>query len=353
MRIVPVGGERPYEVRIQRGLIDQLGEQLHQTLPKVQTVAILTDETVDRLYGDKAEQSLKGAGLRTCRFSFPGGEDNKSLNTWGRMVEFLAENRLTRSDCVVALGGGIPGDLAGFAAACYLRGIACVQVPTTLLAMVDSSVGGKTGLNLEEGKNLAGAFHQPSLVLCDPDTLSTLPPETLADGAAESIKYGVLGDQELFDLLHGGKWLLQAEWVIERCVAAKAALVEKDEHDTGSRQLLNLGHTFAHAIEKCSRYAISHGHAVAIGMVYAARLSRRLGLCTSEVEAAIRLANQQNGLPVAAPYGADELTAVALSDKKRMGDKMTFVLPSSIGACGLHQAEVRELPQWMKMAVEE
>ena len=353
MRIVPVGGEHPYEVRIQRGLLNQLGEQLLEALPKVQTVAILTDETVGRLYGDKAEESLKEAGLRTCRFAFPGGEDNKSLNAWGRMVEFLAENRLTRSDCVVALGGGIPGDLAGFAAACYLRGVACVQVPTTLLAMVDSSVGGKMGLNLEEGKNLAGAFHQPSLVLCDPDTLSTLPQETLADGAAESIKYGVLGDRELFDLLQGGKWLSQAEWVIERCVAAKAALVEEDEHDTGSRQLLNLGHTFAHAIEKCSRYAISHGHAVAIGMVYAARLSCRLGLCQQEVEAAIRLANQQNGLPVSAPYGADELTAVALSDKKRMGDQMTFVLPSSIGACKLHQAEVRLLPEWMKMAVEE
>lgn len=353
MRIVPVGGEHPYEVHIQRGLLNQLGAQLLEALPKVQTVAILTDETVNRLYGDRAEKSLKEAGLYTCRFAFPGGEDNKSLNTWGQMVEFLAENRLTRSDCVVALGGGIPGDLAGFAAACYLRGVACVQVPTTLLAMVDSSVGGKTGLNLEEGKNLAGAFHQPSLVLCDPDTLSTLPPETLADGAAESIKYGVLGDRELFDLLQGGRWMEQAEWVIERCVAAKAALVEEDEHDTGSRQLLNLGHTFAHAIEKCSRFAISHGHAVAIGMVYAARLSRRLGLCTPDVESAIRLANQQNGLPVSAPYGADELTAVALSDKKRMGDTMTFVLPSGIGVCGLHQAAVRELSQWMKMAVEE
>lgn len=353
MRSVPVRGDHPYEVRIQRGLMKELGAQLHQTLPRVQTVAILTDETVNRLYGNEAEQSLNGAGLRTCRFAFPGGEDNKSLNTWGRMVGFLAENHLTRSDCVVALGGGIPGDLAGFAAACYLRGVACVQVPTTLLAMVDSSVGGKTGLNLMEGKNLTGAFHQPSLVLCDPDTLSTLSPETLADGAAESLKYGVLGDPELFALLQSGQWLAQAEWVIERCVAAKVALVEQDEHDTGSRQLLNLGHTFAHAIEKCSRYAISHGHAVAIGMVYAARLSCRLGLCTPGVEALIRQANQQNGLPVSAPYGADELTDVALSDKKRMGDQMTFVLPHGIGACGLHQAEIRLLLQWMKMAVEE
>lgn len=353
MKTVQIQGQHPYEARIRRGLLDELGQQLHAALPAVQSVALLTDDVVYRLYGGRAEQSLQKAGLKVCCFAFPHGEEHKTLSTWADMVDFLAEHRLTRSDCVVALGGGIPGDLAGFAAASYLRGMACVQVPTTLLAMVDSSVGGKTGFNLRQGKNLVGAFHQPALVLCDPDTLATLPPEILADGAAESIKYGVLGDESLFDLLAGGDWLAKADDVIARCVAAKAELVAADEHDTGCRQLLNLGHTFAHAIEKRSHFAVSHGHAVAVGMVYAARLSCRLGLCHSDVEQRIRRANEANGLPSSAAYSADELCAVALSDKKRMGDTLTFVLPHAIGQCGLHRASLREASQWMKFAVEE
>ena len=353
MKIVQVEGDHPYQVRISRGLLSQAGRHVREVLGKARKAALLADDAVYRLYGGVVEQSLETAGLEVCHHTFPHGETQKTMTTWAGMVDFLAQNRFTRSDCVVALGGGVTGDLAGFAAAAYLRGVACVQIPTTLLAMVDSSVGGKTGFNLSQGKNLVGAFHQPCLVLCDPDTLFTLPPEVLADGAAESIKYGVLGDESLFDLLAGGDWLAKADDVIARCVAAKAELVAADEHDTGCRQLLNLGHTFAHAIEKCSHFAISHGHAVAIGMVYAARLSCRLGLCHSDVEQRIRRANQANGLPSSAAYSADELCAAALSDKKRMGDTLTFVLPHAIGQCGLHQASLREVPQWMKFAVEE
>lgn len=353
MQVVQIQGDHPYEARIRHGLLDELGPQIRAVLPKAQSAALLTDDLVYRLYGGRAEQSLEKAGLKVCHFAFPHGEEHKTLTTWADMVDFLARNQLTRSDCVVALGGGISGDLAGFAAASYLRGVACVQVPTTLLAMVDSSVGGKTGFNLSQGKNLVGAFHQPALVVCDPETLTTLPPQILADGAAESIKYGVLGDESLFDLLASGDWLAQADDVIARCVSAKAALVAADEHDTGCRQLLNLGHTFGHAIEKCSQFSISHGHAVAIGMVYAARLACRLGLCSSDVEQRIRRANQANGLPVSAPYSADELCAVALSDKKRMGDTLTFVLPHAIGQCGLHRAALQEVPQWIQFAVEE
>ncbi len=353
MKIVQVEGDHPYQVCISRGLLSQAGRHVREVLGKARKAALLADDAVYRLYGGVVEQSLETAGLEVCHHTFPHGETQKTMTTWAGMVDFLAQNRFTRSDCVVALGGGVTGDLAGFAAAAYLRGVACVQIPTTLLAMVDSSVGGKTGFNLSQGKNLVGAFHQPCLVLCDPDTLFTLPPEVLADGAAESIKYGVLGDEELFDRLAGGQWLDQAEQVIERCVSAKAALVAADEHDLGCRQLLNLGHTFAHAIEKNSRYAISHGHAVAVGMVYAARLAGRLGLCGGDVESRICEANRKNGLPVSAPFSAGALCAAALSDKKRMGDRVTFVLPRAIGRCELHQVAVEELSQWMKMAVEE
>ena len=228
-----------------------------------------------------------------------------------------------------------------------------LQADGTLLAMVDSSVGGKTGVNLPAGKNQVGAFYQPLVVLADPDTLQTLPPDTLADGVAESIKYGVLGDEALFELLGGGNWQSQMEHVIATCVAAKAKLVEEDERDTGSRQLLNLGHTLGHGIEKCSHFSISHGHAVAVGMVYAARLAQRLGLCGADVRERIEAALIANNLPVSAPYGAQALCGAALSDKKRAGGQIVFVLPRAIGACELRRMDVADLPRLIRLAVEE
>lgn len=227
-----------------------------------------------------------------------------------------------------------------------------MQIPTTLLAMVDSSVGGKTGLNLSSGKNQAGAFYQPCVVLCDPDTLWTLTPEHLADGVAECIKYGVLGDAELFELLKDGKWHAEMLRVIETCVRAKARLVEEDERDTGCRQLLNLGHTLGHAIEKCSEYGISHGHAVAVGMVYAARLAEKMNLCNETVVPAVMEALLANHLPVTSPFTAEELCRAALSDKKRSGGSITFVLPHAVGEAGLHPVPVNDLPKLAEMAVE-
>lgn len=352
MKRVHVAANKPYDVLIERGLLSQAGQVLKAVLGKTCKAAILTDDTVSALYGDAVEQSLRADGFETCRFAMPHGEANKTLAVWGSMLDALAENHLTRTDCVVALGGGVVGDMAGFAAASYLRGIPFMQIPTTLLAMVDSSVGGKTGANLPSGKNQVGAFYQPRVVLCDPDTLQTLPRDTLADGVAESIKYGVLGNPPLFDLLASGAWQGQTEHVIETCVAAKAQLVAEDERDTGSRQLLNLGHTLGHAIEKCSGFAISHGHAVAIGMVCAARLSARLGLCDPSVETQIAAALAANNLPTSAPYSAQALCEVALSDKKRAGDKLTFVLPEKIGRCKLYPVNVAQLDEMTRMAVE-
>ena len=346
-----VAAGKPYDVLIERGLIAQSGEILKASLGRTCKAAILTDDTVDALYGAEAEGALKRSGFEVCRFAMPHGEENKNLTVWASMLDFLAENRLTRSDVIVALGGGVVGDMAGFAAASFLRGIRFMQIPTTLLAMVDSSVGGKTGLNLTAGKNLAGAFYQPCVVLCDPDALWTLKPEQLADGVAEVIKYGVLGNEELFELLKNGQWHDEMLSVIETCVTAKARLVEEDERDTGSRQLLNLGHTLGHAIEKCSHFGISHGHAVAIGMVYAARLAGRMGLCGADVLKKIHDALQANHLPVEAPYTPEELCEVALSDKKRMGGEISFVLPRAIGRCELVKIPVSGMMQIVNQAV--
>ncbi|MDD3336652.1 MAG: 3-dehydroquinate synthase [Eubacteriales bacterium] len=351
MKTIPVKAGKPYEVLVENGLMDRAGELLLSALDKPGKLAILTDDTVDGLYGSRVQQSMEKAGFQVCRYGIPHGEGSKNLTEWGKMLSFLAQHHLTRTDCVLALGGGVPGDMAGFAAASYLRGIAFAQMPTTLLAMVDSSVGGKTGVNLPEGKNLVGAFYQPRIVLCDPETLKTLPRETLLDGVAESVKYGVLGDLPLFELFERGQWENEVEMILERCIAAKAKLVEEDERDTGSRQLLNLGHTLGHAIEKCSGYSISHGHAVAVGMVYAARLSWRRGLCGESVLVRMTETLQRLGLPVSAPFSADELLAVALSDKKRAGDSITFVLPQEIGKCTLSQTAIANLPDMVRMAI--
>lgn len=352
MKTVHVAAARPYDVHIARGLMADAGDVLKTVLGGTGAAAILTDDVVDGLYGAEVEGSLRRAGFRVCRYAMPNGEANKNLTQWTQMLDFLAAERLTRTDCVVALGGGVVGDMAGFAAACYLRGIRFMQIPTTLLAMVDSSVGGKTGLNLSAGKNLAGAFYQPSVVLCDPDALWSLKPQTLADGVAEVIKYGVLGDEPLFEMLTTGTWHDQMLSVIAACVTAKAQLVEADENDTGSRQFLNLGHTLGHAIEKCSQFAFTHGQAVAVGMVYAARLACALGLCSEDVRLRIERALEANHLPTCAPYTAEELCAVALSDKKRAGAKLTFVLPHAIGCCELHKMDVSDLPALVRMAVD-
>ena len=204
MTTIAVNAAIPYAVRIERGLLARMGEELLHVLGKPCAVAVVTDDRVDALYGEAVERSLRAAGMRACRYAMPHGEKHKDLQTWQEMLCFLAQERLTRTDCVLALGGGVVGDMAGFAAASYLRGVRLVQAPTTLLSMVDSSVGGKTGLNLPQGKNLAGAFYQPRAVLCDPDALDTLSEELFADGVAEAVKYGVLGDAPLFDLLSAG-----------------------------------------------------------------------------------------------------------------------------------------------------
>ena len=336
-----VHASRTYEIRIERGILDRAGEAIRETLGGCR-VMIVTDDTVDALYGARLAAALDAAGIEHGKFVIPHGEASKNWTSLGALLERMAELRLTRADAVCALGGGVVGDLAGFAAAVYLRGVRYVGIPTTLLSSVDSSVGGKTAVDLCAGKNLAGAFWQPSLVLCDPETLSTLPSEILADGFAEVIKYGVIADAPLLALL-GDPAELSMETVIARCAAAKARFVEEDEGDRGVRKLLNFGHTAGHAIEACSHYTVLHGHGVAAGMMIAARSAAKRGVCPSSLPDELAALLTKYGLPTESAYPPGALCEAALGDKKREGGEIDLILPHAMGDCRIHRIPVAEL----------
>ena len=347
MKNVHIDASRSYDVRIGRGLLDDCGRQIAERV-RCASAAVVADDTVYALYGERVCASLEAAGVRTVCYVFPHGEKSKNLLEYAKILNFLAENRVTRADALIALGGGVTGDLGGFAAATYLRGIPFVQLPTTLLAAVDSSVGGKTAVDLPAGKNLAGAFYQPELVLCDLDTLDSLPREIFLDGCAEVIKYAVLGSRELFALLAdipSGKGL---EEVTARCVEMKRDFVQSDERDRGARQMLNLGHTFGHAVEASSRFTLSHGKSVAIGMAMILRAACSRGLCSAETRDAVIALLQRYGLPTECPYPADMLLGALSADKKIFGTRLNLVVPTDIGACRLLPVGVDELSGWLR-----
>lgn len=347
MKTVHIDASRSYDVRIGRGLLDDCGRQIAERV-RCASTAVVADDTVYALYGERVCASLEAAGVRTVCYVFPHGEKSKNLLEYAKILNFLAENRVTRADALIALGGGVTGDLGGFAAATYLRGIPFVQLPTTLLAAVDSSVGGKTAVDLPAGKNLAGAFYQPELVLCDLDTLDSLPREIFLDGCAEVIKYAVLGSRELFALLAdipSGKGL---EEVTARCVEMKRDFVQSDELDRGARQMLNLGHTFGHAVEASSRFTLSHGKSVAIGMTMILRAACSRGLCSAETRDAVIALLQRYGLPTECPYPADMLLGALSADKKIFGTRLNLVVPTDIGACRLLPVGVDELSGWLR-----
>ena len=347
MTTVTVRASRPYEVTIGRGLLDTVGRQAAGQW-KGRSAAVVSDSTVAPLYLNRVKDSLERAGFRVHSFVFPAGEDQKNGGTYLKLLEFLAARRLTRADGLIALGGGVVGDLAGFAAATVLRGIGFRPLPTTLLAAVDSSVGGKTAIDLTNGKNLAGAFYQPQAVLCDLDTLDTLPAEVFADGCAEVIKYGMIGDPALLARLETVDFRADPEELVARCVAQKRNLVEQDEFDTGARQLLNLGHTLGHGVEACSGYTVSHGRAVAIGMTLVTRAAVAFGRCPAEVLPRLRRLLERYGLPDATAYSAQALYEKTLSDKKRSGDAISLVVPIAWGASQLVRIPVSELPAWIE-----
>lgn len=335
------GVKRPYEILIGKGILNELAEVMEKNT-KAQRIVIITDDNVDKYYSETVMNILENAGYKTFKFVFSHGEKNKTLNTVADILEFMAENNITRSDCIAALGGGIVGDVSGFAAASYLRGISFVQLPTTFLAAIDSSVGGKTGVNLKAGKNLAGAFYQPRAVLCDIDTFKTLPEENFKEGIAEAIKYGVICDRGLFDILkEGTAW--NTEDIIEQCVSIKAKIVAEDELDTGKRQLLNFGHTIGHAVEKCSGFTITHGAAVGIGMAMISKAAEKLGWSEKSVYPELLNALKKNKLRT--EYQADKkaLVEVMEKDKKITGNNINLVIPKKIGNCVLKKIPVEQL----------
>ena len=348
MKTIDVSASRPYRVTIGQGALAMLSETVRELCPKAQIVAVVSDDAVFPLHGEKALSSLRAAGLEADAIVVPCGEATKSAGTLVSLLNRLTEMHVTRSDALVALGGGMVGDLAGFAAAVYMRGIGYFQCPTTLLAAVDSSVGGKTAVDLPAGKNLMGAFWQPRSVLCDTDTLATLPAEIFADGCAEVVKTAILFDPDLFAMLARDGLLFDREDVIARCVAHKRDIVAEDEFDTGRRGLLNLGHTLGHAVEACSDFTLSHGKSVAIGTAVVCRAAAEAGYAEAGLPAAVEKLLRQFGLPVKTAFSIDELMPVMLSDKKRSGCTVNVVVPERIGQCALRPMTADKLLDFME-----
>ncbi len=347
MKTIQLSTSRSYQVHIGSGILSQLGAATAK-LVSGSAAAIISDHNVWTHYGSTVRDSLEKAGFHVCSFLFSPGESSKNPSTFLEILNFLAENHLHRNDCIIALGGGVVGDLAGFSAACYLRGIAYIQVPTSLLAMVDSSVGGKTAIDLPAGKNLCGAFYPPTMVLCDTHTLSTLPEEVFREGCAEIMKYGILYDPQLFAHLEEKGLNFDREAVIARCVELKRNAVEADELDTGARRLLNLGHTLGHVIEAESNYAISHGAAVAIGMAMVTKASVKLGICPAITENRLHLLLEKFGLPTRTDYLPEALMERALSDKKSEHAHIHMILPREIGCCQILPVEKTKLLDFIK-----
>lgn len=336
--IISVKATRKYDIFIGRGIIADIGNIISPILGKCR-LAVLTDSNVDALYGSAMMEYLASAGYDACKYVIPTGEASKCAENLLSFLNFLAQEQLTRSDAVVAFGGGVVGDLGGLSASLYLRGVKYIQVPTTLLAAVDSSVGGKTAIDIPAGKNLVGSFYQPSLVCCDTALMDSLPSDIYRDGCAEVIKYGMILDAVLYDTLHAVPF--DREAVVARCVEIKRDVVQQDEFDNGVRGLLNFGHTFGHAIEKLSNFGVSHGEAVAKGMVIAARIAPLCGLCNVADELSALLL--QYGFDITCGYSANEIYKALLSDKKRRGGNISVILPRAIGECVLYDMPVEEL----------
>lgn len=349
MKTVRIDTGRPYDALIGYGLLASLGEEIARRHALCR-VALISDHTVHARYGARVKASLMAAGFGVTAFVIPPGETVKMPYTVIDLQRQLLQADFTRGDLVVALGGGVIGDIAGFVAATYMRGIDYVQAPTTLLAAVDASIGGKTGINLPEGKNLIGAFWQPILTICDCDVFSDLPMSVYLDGVAEALKYGVICDRALFESVTQGALEADCLDTVARCMQIKATLVSSDERDNGNRQLLNLGHTIGHALEMLSHYHITHGQGIAIGMVGAARIAEGLELCVMGCAGILMAMLDRLGLPSETAYSAQEIAGAVLKDKKRRGDEITLVLPESIGHCMLKTIPAAETTSMMRLA---
>lgn len=348
MKQIPVKASKKYNVLVGNGLLKNAATYIFPILKKKCKLAIISDSNVWPLYGEILQQNLSEAEFEVIKYIFPAGESSKNAQTYLNILNFLAENQITRSDAVIALGGGVTGDMTGFAAATFLRGIRFIQIPTSLLAMVDSSVGGKTAIDLQKGKNLVGAFYQPELVICDLDTLCSLPESIFIDGCAEVIKYGVLYDAELFEHLNILGLNFDREYVISRCIELKSIVVNEDEFDTGARQKLNLGHTIGHAVELQSNYSISHGQAVAIGLSIVSKASSFHCYCEQSTSSVIVELLKKFHLPTSTFYSSNQLFSTALSDKKRSGETINLIIPKKIGNCIIQPTPIEQLKTFIE-----
>lgn len=352
MQTLRVNASKSYDIKIGRGLLAEAGRLCAAVKPPCR-VMLVSDSTVAPLYADTVAAAYTAAGYTVSRFVFAAGEASKTPATWLALLEAMGEAGLTRADLAVALGGGVVGDLTGFAAAVYQRGIDFIQLPTTVLAAVDSSVGGKTAVDLACGKNMAGCFWQPCLVVCDTDTFASLPAATFADGMAEVVKYGVILDKALFEDLEaqGAPAAEGMAALVARCCQLKKQVVEADERDAGCRALLNFGHTIGHAVEACSQFAVSHGSGVAIGMVAMTAAAAAHGCAPKELAGRIAALCRRLGLPVTTDLDTAALARAAHGDKKRGGANITVVAPAALGAAATRQLTLQELDQWVDEGV--
>ena len=344
MDSVCVHSSKNYDVEIGSGLLDTCGEEISK-VTKSKHCALISDSNVDLIYGERVLKSLKEAGFTVHKFVFPSGEKYKTTKTYIDILEFLADMSFDRQDSIIALGGGVASDMAGYAAATYMRGISLINIPTTLLAMVDASIGGKTAINLGAHKNLVGAFWQPNLVLCDIEVLSTLSAKIFADGCAEVIKYAILDDPEILDLMQDMH--SNIEEIITRCIKIKKKYTEEDERETGSRVMLNLGHSIGHAFEVLSEYKVTHGRAVSIGIAGIARSAYANGECSQECVKKIVESLTKANLPTEIDYEPNELVRVMMTDKKRDGDSIKLIIPREIGRCEIRETPYSELANYI------
>lgn len=351
MIAITVQTKQAYQVLVGTGLLDEAGK-LFQKVKVPCKVAVISDCNVWPLYGATLLDGLTSSGYNTVSYVVRAGESSKSIETYVEILNFLAINGISRSDLIVALGGGVIGDLAGFVAATYLRGISYIQIPTSLLAMVDSSVGGKTGIDITAGKNLVGAFKQPSLVICDISVLSTLPELQFLDGCAEVIKYGMLYDQEMITYLQETGPEFDLEHIIAKCITFKRDVVHKDEFDTGIRQKLNFGHTVGHSIEAISNYQISHGQAVAIGMSVITAAAASEGICAREVSEELDVLLAKFKLQTKTSFTIEQLLQYILIDKKIYGNYINLIVPKHIGDCAIFSMPVDSLKSFIEAGLQ-
>lgn len=331
MKRITVNAGQGYEILIEKGILSSCGKYI-KNVSSAKKICIVSDSKVFPLYSNVVKTQLEESGFEVISYVFPAGEKSKTTETVINIVEFLAENELTRNDLVVALGGGVTGDMAGFAAAVYLRGIDFVQLPTSLLAQVDSSVGGKTAVDLPQGKNLCGAFHQPRLVLIDSNTLDTLEPHFFSDGMAEAIKMGCLKSEALFEKIETQNAKDIIDEIIFECVSLKAEVVERDEKEKGERALLNFGHTAGHAIERLHSFeGVSHGEAVGIGMVIISAAGEAHRITQSGCAERISAVLKKYQLKTADVNSLSDIVSAMSSDKKRTGSSIKFIFIKSIG----------------------